>query len=172
MKKLTTLRKRIAELNEEIEWATNAPLPKDEVIARNDAWVDRLANKWAPGFDLFGPNARPDEAKLLEAEGLLSGRSVGEEAQLVGRAYTDLAPMMAALMPEVVKALLKRYVDTAQYEAGPPSADRPEIIQSLNAERLKLEREEESLIVEAEAAGQFIDRREDVDPAVVLEWVT
>lgn len=166
--KLNTLRKRIAELTEEIEWLGSAPLPRNEVVARLDRYIDSLAGRWSPKFDVFGPDADPREVGLFTFKARLDGRV--ESGVVIGSSGVDLAPALAALMPDTLKAFLRTYVEQADYEPGPPAAERPDIVRKLKAERLQLEIEEEQSIVLAEEAGMMIWRRDDCDPAVVLGW--
>ena len=81
---------------------------------------------------------------------------------------TDMAPMLCSLFGPELKARLGQAIESLPITPGPALKDRPARLQHLRDELDRLERGEERLIREAEAAGEPLERRGDARPEIVL----
>lgn len=150
------VRRQIAETRHEREALATAPLTKAEAAERIQAWLDAEAKR-----------ARLD---LMAGEFAAPGRGPGHPFRVPVRAgeqrSADLGPIIAALFPDQVReALLAALPDDAGAIA---MTDRPGRLAELDARVRDLERQEETLIDEAEAAGVEITRRPDANPDAIL----
>src|SRR5438132_5698564 len=137
---LATIREAIAAIDLEIARVRRARVPREEAIARIDAALADAATywDWASKATLFcspDPPAEPHRALVPDAHPAF------------------LAAVLTPVIRERLVAALPDDPDTIS------SAERPAKLEALAAERLDLERREERLVLEAEAAGVRLDRR-------------
>lgn len=142
------LRERIAALRAEQKTVTRRPVERAVAEQRIDAWFEKraaIARKHVrPPADYTRPAYEP--ARAVE--------------------NTDL--LFAALAPQIATAT-KAGLDTVYAEAaGIGDAQRAALLAELDARILATEREEESIIRQAEEVGIAIQRRADADPRATL----
>lgn len=169
--KLDSIRTEIASVREELVWLDTSPLPLPEAETRIVTWVDAQARKMGDRLSLG--SAIRSEGNLGDAELLTvhaRGRAdIYSERDALVNASADLAPIICWLFPAAVKERLRAELSGLDYEPGPPAEERPSMKARLQDELHRLELIEESLVLELEAAGVEVFRREDADPAVILE---
>jgi len=138
-------RARIGDLAEQIEAVELAPAPADDLRARIAAEVDRLAEAGRPVVDHRDPG------------------SIG--GAIFRAAKADAFPIWLAR-----DALIEKL--TSEVKDAPNAmseADKKAALADLAAALLDAEREEEALVVAAQAAGTTITRRRAADPRALLE---
>lgn len=168
------LRDEIETVRDEIEWLASAPITPDELKAR---------------IEMEMGAERPDTDSARALRGLLSptrdaySSTVADMFKAQARATylggTDpaimpvevqLGPMLTWLFGNELIKNIHAKVDAMAYTPGPPMAERPARRAQLLATLRQLEEKEEALICTGEAAGLWIARRGDADPAVVLGY--
>lgn len=153
------IRGSVADLQHEIARLEHGAVSRPEAEARLRALVEYAGRDVAA--DLRGLVAI-DQAP--PAPGLTPGGMLGREPAMA---------LLAAVQPEALlawgMAVLDRYAADRGGWAVLSTGERQEEIARLKAELLEIERGEERLIVQAEAAGLIIQRRENADPRAVLE---
>lgn len=124
--------------------------------------------------------ARDAIEKLAKAPNVMDTIEGGNPFGLPAKAYTDHVPfaqrehadiagfLIWALKPAIVRAIESEIDESADDESALDDAERAERIAAAKAERLRLEREEESLILMAGERGQRVERRPDVDLRALL----
>lgn len=159
------IRSEIESVAEELAWTENAALPKDEAKKRVSAAVAAAIDQYHPPVWHFNEPVLDSNVlqEMLTAHGNPTG---GDDATV----RVDLTPLLAVLFGDELTTKIHRLIDRLDYTAGPPSKDRPTKIRALKATLADLGKKEESLICGAEERGLFIPRREDADPAIVLEY--
>lgn len=173
--KVQKLRAEIAQTQEELEWLADAALPKSDLKAAIAASVaSNLGDEGTAGL-LLQMAAADAGARGEAASQLLRVRASTRpepHAPGVSSVDLDLAPLLALVLgKEAIIVALHQRVDALSYTAGPPAAERPAKRAKLRAELRRLETAEEAAIVAAEDAGEYIARRADADPAVILEYI-
>jgi hypothetical protein len=154
--RLAELRARIAALQAEIERVEQAPIPRDEAVARVPMLVDGLAQRWTPVVsDLMRP-AMPSVETIFQG-------ATSDPWTLGGVLAKVARDGLVAVLTQELEAL---YLDIAG--SCIPSAERPARLRELRAELLENETTEETVIVEAARAGIKLNRRGDADPRAVL----
>ncbi len=163
------LRTEIEAVQGEIEWTKSAPLPRGEVKNLLNAWISEQGEKF-PGSQVVSGAVTNHRVNIdvLSLSGRMDGRAT--EGFVTGFAHTDLAPLMCYLLGDVLRERLSAELAQVDYQPGPPAAERPGLIEKLEADLLAQEVVEERLVVEAEAAGLEIPRRLDCNPEVVLDF--
>lgn len=166
-RQISEIREQISGIVDEIQWLENAPPPHAEVEARAHLAVDREAATFVDEAKLGDLIHRGEVAELLN----LFGRAeiVSPGATIAG-ARIGLAPALCWLFGDSIKAKLTKALQGGEldFEAGPPTVERPRLIGAARDRLRALEIEEENIILEAEQAGVEIARRADVDPALIL----
>ena len=154
---LAALRNELATLDAEVVRVTRARVTRDEAIGRIDAALAGVAGSgwsWraaANVFSLASPPMRPPAALVPQQDA-----RPWELCQWLLATFSEpIRERLVANLPDAADAL--------------PSGERSQKLEALAAARLDLERREERLILEAEAAGVRLDRRGDLTPAVYLE---
>jgi hypothetical protein len=144
-------RRAIAAKRAELQRAEAGPRPPAEVIGRFEAWVDELAAYQAREYG---------RGLVVHRFGSVSkepgtGAPWGPGTELTwGFAALFLGPELKQRFADLVRA--------TAYEAGPPAAERPALVERLRGELAQLEAEEEQLVDEAAAAGVTIAHRAPV----------
>lgn len=136
--------------------------PRADVIANMEAAVAQLGATWLEnhGEYIVGNLAGGlDVGVRGDVAGIRAGRLKSEsfhpfDAFPSGNVSIDA---LCALAPTLVRESLKRIIDSARYEAGPPLTERAPRIAIIDAEIEELEREHAALVDQAEAAGIKID---------------
>ncbi|MDN3518315.1 hypothetical protein QWY84_11890 [Aquisalimonas lutea] len=155
-----SVREQIQTTRRERERLAEAPLTKDEVAERVDSWLTEQASR-----------ARID---LLASDFAAPGRREGNPFRLPVRrgdqSSVDVGPLMASLFRDQVREAILQ--ELPEDDGAVAMAERPGKLAELEKKIRELERHEENLIVEAEAAGVEIQRRPDASPDVILnvEW--
>lgn len=178
------VRQEIAGVKEEIEWTANSAIPPDELKDRASKHCEAMAQKFEAGrilLSLANPgagNAEAEELFRLHTQIYIGAQRA--EAQEGGGAFFQppvtganidgVGSMLGWLAKDALIARLHEEVDSLDYRPGPPLADRPKLVAALKKSLAELERREEATIVAAEDVGQFIPRRPDADPAVILDY--
>lgn len=168
------LRDEIEQVREELEWLASSSVPRDELKERITAAV--ASEKRSAGADgvlraLAIPTpdaycATFDDMFKVQTNVFLRG---GDKPD-VRPVEVVLSPVLAWLLGDELTKNLHAKVDALQYTPGPPMAERPARRAQLLATLRQLEEKEEALICTGEAAGLWIARRGDADPAVVLGY--
>lgn len=162
------LRERIESLKVEREGLQRGYLPKPECIERTHQMVDSYAGRFeAQGVEYhlseqLRPCGAPGHSGLFKYE-------INSVSGFDYRQTLDLGGLLCFCMGDTIKAKLAETIKAMEFDEGPPAAERPELIKALDKQILDLERKEEALIREAEAAGIKLLRHPDANPAVVLE---
>lgn len=153
---LDLLRQKITDLQQEIEWTRNAPLPSSEAVKRIDDFIQYNQERFRPSdclSTLLAPSGRMGDVESFKP-------TTSND--------NDLAPMLAWLFPDAMKSALTETLNDIGFEAGLPLSERGERVSKLEGKLLSLETEEESLIVSAESLGLPVYRRSDASPEIVL----
>lgn len=151
IKKLNSLRQRIAALQEEREALRRRPRTREEALAAVEDWIETNTDHYTV------------ESPLRYAEPTLHFQ-LGDDTE-----RTDLHRLLATLFPDRVRQYAAAQIDLALAEAEPISqeaADRRR--EEIDAEVLALERQEEALIEQLEDGGEPVARRAEADPRAVL----
>lgn len=149
--KLTSIRKKIQALIDERKYYESSHLPIEEVFQKIDTAISECLARGERAVEEW---SRPS-AKIS----LLDNISGGLKSEYITQALAN----------EIGKGL-KAQAEKLNHEPGPSSAERPALIEAVNAQLKKLAIEEEQLIMGAQDQGFMIKRRADFDPAVVLEF--
>ena len=169
-----SLRGEIAALQEECSWLETGPLPPMEVIDLIHAHIDGLADQFdiqgkLGGATFAGRNLRDELKPLFAVSGNISNaRSTG--GVVTGFADTNAGPTLAHFFGDQLKATLAKDVESMDYQAGPPAAERADLIADLDTRIYDLETQEESLIEAAESSGIEILRQPNCNAAIVLDF--
>jgi hypothetical protein len=163
------LRVEISGVIDEIAWTTDAPLPPEEVKQRLATIAKALVQKF--DFNLLRMT-NPDTGARELSEIFTLHHSVPFHGAGAGVAslQIDLSAILLAVGGDDLIKRMAKHVDNLDYVPGPPSKDRAGVIVKLRDALHDLEQREERLICEAEAAGVYIARRDDADPAIVLSF--
>jgi hypothetical protein len=84
--------------------------------------------------------------------------------------YDSLGELLCWIFKDTLATRLREAIETSNYAAGPPAAERPALLESIEARLFDLELQEETLIVESEDRGQDLPRRPDARPEIILSW--
>ncbi len=158
-------RARIAEAEEALTKAENAPAPAADLKARAFAEVDAIADAGKPTVYTTTRGSSPINLKRqLE----LSAHATGGDASGVSIRGNAGANFFVWLMRDEIRQRIGAMIDAAP-QAGVMSDDeREQAFRQIAEQRLELERIEEHLIATAEVDGRHIARRADADPRAVL----
>lgn len=157
--RLAELRDKIISTQAELEALPDQPLPAADALARLDAWIASEAARFDPTQAARSFTDQGTRINILEAQGLRNS-----DASVL----TDMAPMLCSLFGPEIRARLGEAIKALPLTPGPALKDRPARLQHLRDELDRLERGEERLIREAEAAGEPLERRGDARPELVL----
>ncbi len=151
---IARLRGEIDDKRAALDNARRAPLPVEEIRAeRIPRLVEEHARAWLDG----------NGTSLVYGE-----RSLGAPTP---RGYISLPwipsePLpwgaLCAADPDQAAGIIANLVRQVAYEAGPPSAERPALIEKLERELAELEQVEEQIIDEAVGSGVTIAHRPEV----------
>lgn len=142
--KSTSVRTQIEKLADEIRDLRGGMPSKDDALAAIDTHIEHEANSVKIRPSAFTGGAGPAVS-----------------------AYPDSAHAYACkFLPDVIGDRLRAEVEALYRGEVTITDDRRQ--ERLEAQRLELERQEESLIREAAAAGKNIPRRSDANPAITL----
>lgn len=151
------IRGAINALQEEVVWIETAPPPKADLIDKLNRWVDQLAGE----SDSVRHLLASDKSDLFKVATKTDYGGYGRSV--------ELAPLLCELFADSIKNTLGKKIEQLDYEAGPPLAERPRLLEQNTMQIKQLELAEESLIVEAEKVGVPIPRRADLSPEIFLE---
>lgn len=142
--KVARVRAQIEKLADEIRDLSDGMPPKEEALAAVDAHIEREAAKVTIRPSAFTGGAGP-----------------------AASAYPESAHAYACkFFPDAIRERLRAEVEALYQGEVTITDDRTQ--ERLEAQRLELERQEESLIREAAAAGKNIPRRSDANPEITL----
>jgi len=154
---LADMRARIVKLREQVQYNERSPIPVAEVVAN------------------VVPTVIADAALLWRrdyGDSLWSGlQSLASPSAIGSRTLPwnlDSALPWGAVCvsdPAGAARILEGLVKNIRYEAGPPSSERPAILDRLMRELAELETGEERFVDEAAAAGVQIRHRPEVEAA-------
>jgi len=171
MSQLNSIRNNLNEIENEIHWLDNSPLPIADAIENISRYVKE--NSKPAGINHFFYSTERTGKKTLESEFKFKHGEVitHEYGGVIGGGTVDIAEIICSLFGiEVEKSLQKIAMIAAKdIESGPPLSERPQLKRQLAEEKMKLEIKEELLISSAEELG-FIGfyRRHDCNPEIVL----
>lgn len=152
---LANLREQISDLKQQRDKIALGRLTKNETIQRLNEFVDNEA----AGFDAkhrFANAAATSDATPRDITGFHVWQG-------------DAGPLLCWLLGDAIKFRFAELVEECGIPEGLPANKRAEAIRELDTRIYALEVAEEAVIMDAEAAGMTIPRREDCDPRVVLE---
>jgi hypothetical protein len=171
--RLAELRAEIERQREAMERADHGLLPPAEFAEAIGQWVDAQARQFEDGEIWQGLNAlavprpRYDRVSLLRPP--VRGAGAANPAVV---AQADATGLLAWLLKDTIKARAAEFIHQRHYQAGPPASERADLRREAQAELDKLERQEEAIIEQAEAAGMTLPRRVDARPEIVLSLET
>jgi len=148
---LAELREAIDAKKAERDLAQHGPLPPGEVVEKFNRWVDETAGEQR---EKYGASLVVHRFGAAPRSHL--GRSPWTSTTAVEWGF--LAMFAGAQLKEQFSKLVK---ETA-YQAGPPAAERPAEVARLESELAELEKAEEALVDEMNAAGIHVGHRPDV----------
>lgn len=157
-KRVEEIRRKLDEVEQEFQRVADAPRTIAELRAAFEAELDRLVERGAPTFD---PRIREGSPIKLAQAGALSIAGTS----LIGDVEGCFAIWCA--QDEIRRRGLAMIGDKDVPGALSDDA-REAAFDRLNAERLKLEREEAALVAAAAENGLAIPHRSDIDPRAVL----
>lgn len=170
LKELQSVRAEIDQINDEIHWLDNAPLPLEDAIVNIDRFIKKHSD--SSGMERFF------HQRELAGLGVFDTRVEFERAVIdhtgEQRIIDGVASIADVLVPIFGETISRHLHDMARREAehiesGPPLAERPQLKADLLKRRYALEVEEEALICAAEDLGMDgFYRRSDCNPEVVL----
>jgi hypothetical protein len=144
---LEDLRGQIAQLEKTIKELQRAPLPAGEIAAAVKGWLDDEA----------------DCNSLTPYEELTSAGGPGTIL------HFDPSRFLLNLFRSEIEQRLTDVLQDATTDAGLPAAKRAAKVAELQAQHRELERDEELLILRSEDRGETIERRRDVDGALLAD---
>ncbi|WP_025090241.1 hypothetical protein [Brucella intermedia] len=157
---IAKVRARIERIEADFAKVEGAPTPAADLKARAFAEIDRIADA---GALTVHPASRSGEPLGL-ARKLAIG--TGNNGSIVG---TGGADVLVWLLRDQLKAAVASQIDALPQENALSDDAREAEFRAIAAERLDLERLEEAYVTQAEANGQTITRRYDLDPRAFLE---
>lgn len=155
---LEKLRGAITALQAEREWVENSPMPKSDLLAKMNRWVDQLANESDSVRRIMND---PDSRDFFQVPTKKDYGGYGRSA--------TLGPLLCEIFGASIKKTLTEKIESMDYEAGPELSERPELLKQNAAQIKELEIVEEELTIEAEKVGMPIERRADISPEIFLE---
>lgn len=156
---IAKVRARIERIEADFAKVEGAPTPAADLKARAFAEIDRIADAGALTVHPASRSARPLDLARKFALGTGSGGSI------VGTGGTDI---FVWLLRDQMKAAIASQIDQFPASGALSDDEREKAFADLAAQRLDLERIEESLIATAEVDGRAIARRTDLDPRAFL----
>ena len=168
------LRVEILALREERDWLKSGPLPPMEVVDLINSYVDDQADQFdiqakIGGATLAGRDLRESLSALFATGGQLTN-GYATNGIATGFVDSDIGPLLCHFFSDTIKATLAADIEGMDYQAGPPQAERRDLIETLTAKIYDLEVQEETLIEAAEESGITILRRIDCSAAIVLSF--
>lgn len=157
---IAKVRARIERIEADFAKVEGAPTPAADLKARAFAEIDRVADAGALKAHPASRSAEPLGLARKLALGTGSGGSI------VGTGGTDI---FVWLLRDQMKAAIASQIDQFPASGALSDDEREKAFADLAAQRLELERIEESLIATAEVDGRAIARRTDLDPRAFLE---
>lgn len=148
---IESIRRRIADLNQQRTLLRGLPVSFDVAAARADVWVDQREAR--------GQQHAPTADRFTWAAGYGDGPEYLRD---------DAAMIFAYLGPLVKEAIRGKLAEIYKQAPGISEDERAEKLDFLDRELLDAELTEESIIRAAEQAGFPIHRRANADPRVVL----
>lgn len=173
VKQLESVQGQIQQIDDEIKWLEDSPLPLDDAEGNINRFVDqRTELAGIKSFfyqrELAGPGPFDAPVGLLGDNAL---RVIPEINAAVGSGNADLSNIICALFAAEVK---RKLIGMARFaadsiESGPPLSERPALKDGLLKRRHELEVQEEAIISDAEELGfDGFYRRADCNPEIVL----
>jgi len=156
-KALTSVRERLNAFREEMEKVTKASLPAADAKARIQSMVEQAAS----------------QDRLYAIRASITSPHVASYSQFAEKGHaenptTTAFELVCQLFPNQITEALEREAQSSIDPNALPLAERERVVLKLRKEYRKAELEEERLIEQLEAEGLLVHRREDADPAIVL----
>ncbi|WP_305908478.1 hypothetical protein Q9L42_010500 [Methylomarinum sp. Ch1-1] len=170
LKELQNLRGEIEQINDEIHWLNNAPLPLDDALVNIDRFIKNYSD--ASSVEQFFHERKIASPGVFDTkvdfDRMIIDPSGSERIINAAANVADvLIPIFGDTMRRHLHDMAKR--EASNIESGPPLAERPQLKADLLKRRYALEVEEEALICATEDLGMAgFYRRSDVNPEVVL----
>jgi hypothetical protein len=168
---LESIRNEIAEIDGEIYWLENAPLPLDDALNKIRKSIAARAMR-ATGVEGFFSNYATESSPFETQASLTEARVIDEAGgALIGSGRADIGDILCLLFGENLEDKLGDLAKAAaaDIESGPPLIERAGLKAELLGKKKTLEIAEEKLIETAEELGlQGFYRRADCDPKIVL----
>jgi hypothetical protein len=151
-----------------VEWGRveSAPSTKDDYRQRAFAEIEALAAKGALEIDMRNRGPNPLSLASHLSATLMA---VNIEKETIYRLAGDPGAFLVWLHKDIILARVNSLIDSADDTGAMSHETREKKFAQMNAQRLKLEFEEEAAICAAAASGQSIPRRRNADPRCILE---
>lgn len=166
--KVSDLREKIESLKAQKDDIENSLLPKSEVIERAHELITSNADRFIQDelqyrlSNLLNAGGNPHSAGLFKLS-LFTMKDIDQSHDI------DLGGLLCCLLGDQIRDGLTKAIEGLPYDEGLPAPERPAKTKQLDGEIMKLEREEEAMIVKAESMGLSIARHPDANPRVILE---
>jgi len=168
---LEVVRKDIQQIDDELYWLENAPLPLGDALDKVSRFVKDHST--SAGIDHFF------HARSLGSKGLFDSEVTFKHGELrahehgtvIGSGMTDISTIICSLFGSNVEQVLQNIAKEASknIESGPPLAERPQLRTKLLTRQHIAEEQEEKIICSAEALGlRGFYRRADCNPEIIL----
>jgi hypothetical protein len=157
---LDPIRLQIAGLLEQLDDVEVAPLTEEEALQRLKAWVSSMADRAMINGADFTARRTPRPRMIADIQ---SGAGISK-IPLDAVIHWACAVFPEQVIEAYAKAIKEQYADGD----GVSDAERDETIKLLKEKLLVLEIEEERIIVQADAKGIYIRRRERLNPVALV----
>ena len=163
---LDEIRAKIADEKDRLRAARVAPLPSSEAKAKAVGEIEALAERGRPdvtpvvdtGREIGFPTRAGDHVSLSQRTAYASENDQIDAVALVAWAFKE----------QLIAAIEREIDDNCDDVSALSKEERDVAIASAVADQLRLEREEESLVIIAIDSGLQVQRRADADPRAVL----
>ena len=162
------IRKELAALDDQWAAAESAPAPKNDLLNRAVAEIDRIAERGRPDVN---PRSRGGDPLRLAEQLAIGTRTVGSGENRSTSLVGNPAPFLVWAVRDQLTEKISAMVEALSDQGVLTDAQREEEFARIAARRLEVERAEESTILVAEAEGQAIARRRQADPRAILELI-
>lgn len=157
---LDKVRDQIADAYARRDALAATALPVDEALAKVEEFVNGAAASFSSGDALVAQAIAPDR----RIDSMVFSLPVRDGTD------ANLTPMLCWLYGDAIKAKARTEIERrAAPEQTISGAERAQQLAAIDDELEQLGRDEEQLVASLEAAGEIVDRRDDADPAIILE---
>jgi hypothetical protein len=158
---LDTAREQIGTRRAEVQHLETVLPPAGELITNAERLIDQAGQEWAKGYGHGLLLKLAGRMSVQELSGHVSTQPLRPELPF---SVVEPVPFGAACFFRAAdwKAAFAAAIRTLPFEAGPPTAERPALLERLRAELVELEGAEEKLVDELNANGITVAHRPEV----------